>query len=98
VLTHVVGLIVGVAGLAQLGMPSGVWSAAAAIMLSLHFLSRWITPPADNVNMAHAVHPAFRPLVSTVNGFLAGIVAAFTPTFFLLERLLVLIFPQPSAG
>ena len=55
-LTHIGGLTVGVLGLRGLGWPRHAWLWSAAAMLALQELSRLVTPPAANVNLAFSVY------------------------------------------
>lgn len=53
--THLGGLALGVYGLKRLGLPRGIWWKALAAVVALQQLCRWITPPAENVNLAFAI-------------------------------------------
>ncbi|MCA9028421.1 MAG: hypothetical protein KDA86_24630 [Planctomycetaceae bacterium] len=56
-LTHVGGLAVGVLGLKAIGMRSNLWWKAILVLLVLLAISRWLTPPELNVNLAfHFFH------------------------------------------
>jgi hypothetical protein len=55
VLTHGVGLAAGAVGLRRLGLPAGAWWKALVALAIVHALSRVVTPPAENVNLAFAV-------------------------------------------
>jgi hypothetical protein len=59
VLPHVVGLGIALAGVRLLGMPRGAWWRALVAEMALSVLCRYATPPAANVNLAHAVWPGF---------------------------------------
>jgi hypothetical protein len=54
-LSHFGGLIAGFWGLRQLRFPSQTWWLAASGLLGLHLLSKLVTPPAENINLAFAI-------------------------------------------
>jgi len=54
-LTHVGGLVLGLAGVRKVGLPQGVWWKAAVALAALYLLSRWTTPQTENVNLAFRV-------------------------------------------
>ena len=58
-LTHVLGLVVGLVGVWRLGMPEGAWWKATLALLVLNQLCRWVTPVKANVNVAFAIHPGW---------------------------------------
>jgi hypothetical protein len=90
-LTHVGGLAAGLWGARRLGFPAGAWWRAVLGMIALLLLSRAVTPPAENVNLAFAVwtgweavfpsHPLYVLALLVTS---AGLFAAATP---LLRRL-----------
>lgn len=59
ILTHIGGPLIGLAGARKLGVPTGLWWKAVAALLPIVLLSRWVTPPAANINLAHAVYPGW---------------------------------------
>lgn len=67
-LTHVGGLAVGIGYARRDGFPRGCWLAALTGIAALHLLSGWVTPPAENINVAFRVHPSLQGIVP---GFLA---------------------------
>lgn len=78
ILTHGAGLGAGAFGLRRLGLPSGAWWKALVALVAVHALTRVVTPPAENVNLAFAVwtgwepwfpsHLAYIALLTTVSG------------------------------
>lgn len=56
VLTHVVGLVIGLIFVAARGMPAGAWWQALLALVALQQLCRRVTPERANVNIAFAVH------------------------------------------
>jgi hypothetical protein len=61
-LTHLVSLPLGVLTARALGVPRGTWWRATVALALLQALTRFVTPPALNVNLAHAIHPGWEPL------------------------------------
>lgn len=89
--SHVTGIALGLAGLRRLGLPRGTWLRAAAFLLGLHVLSRFVTPPAENVNLAFAVHASLSRVVRSHALYITGVTVAVTLGFRLLERALRLL-------
>jgi len=58
-LAHVGGLAVALVAMSQVGMDRTAWRWAFAWYLVIQLLSRFLTPPALNVNLAHAVQPGW---------------------------------------
>lgn len=58
-MTHVVGLAAGLVGLRRLGLPPGAWWKALLALAAMYALTRAVTPPAENVNLAFAVWPGW---------------------------------------
>lgn len=93
VLTHVGGLLLGLAGVRRLGLPRGAWWQAAASLYLLHLASRWVTPEAENINLAFRVwkgwesyFPSHRVyillLMAGTSGLFAGVELALRRTGF----------------
>ena len=55
VFTHLGGLLLGLAGVRLLGLPRGAWWQAVGCLYLLHLVSRWVTPEAENINLAYRV-------------------------------------------
>ena len=55
VFTHLGGLLLGLAGTRLLGLPGGAWWQAVVSLYLLHLASRWVTPEAENINLAFRV-------------------------------------------
>jgi hypothetical protein len=58
-LTHVGALVIGIAGVRLLGCPRGVWWKALTAYVALWAITRAVTPPQANVNLAFAVWPGW---------------------------------------
>jgi hypothetical protein len=54
-LIHIGSLIIGVAGVFRMGMPRFSWLHAILILGLVQFISRYITPAAENINLAFHV-------------------------------------------
>lgn len=87
-LTHVGGLIVGFWGLRQLGSPPPAGWLAAAGLLAVHLLSRAVTPPAENVNLAFAMWRGADRYFSSHTVYVSTLLAVSTATFAALNPLL----------
>jgi len=60
-LTHVGGLLLGWVGIRRLGLPRQLWWKASVPLALVHVLSRFLTPPQANVNLAFSIHPGWEP-------------------------------------
>jgi len=58
-LAHVGGLIVAIVALSRYGMDRNAWRWAFGWYLGIQLVSRFITAPALNVNLAHAIQPGW---------------------------------------
>jgi hypothetical protein len=58
-LAHVGGLVVAMIALRQYGMDRSSWRWAFGWYLVVQLASRFLTPPALNVNLAHAIQPGW---------------------------------------
>lgn len=67
--THVGGLVVGVLGVAELGWPKAAWLWATLGMLALQQLSRLVTPPAANVNLAFSIYSGWEKVYPSYRAF-----------------------------
>jgi hypothetical protein len=94
VLTHVGGLVVGLAGVWRMGLPSGVWWKALLALAVLQQLCRWLTPPEANVNVAFSVYPWMEPYFSSYPRYYVAMVVVFAPLYFLAEYALRKLVPQ----
>ena len=59
-LAHVGGILIGLIALKRVGMDSHGWLYALAWYFAVQVLSRFLTPPALNVNLAHAIDPGWQ--------------------------------------
>ncbi|MBI3890782.1 MAG: hypothetical protein HY303_04555 [Candidatus Wallbacteria bacterium] len=87
-LTHVGGLVTGLAGLRVMGVPDGTWWRAALGFLALIFASRWLTPPEANVNVAFRVWNGWERRFSSYSVYLSGLVSVHAAAFYGLEQAL----------
>jgi hypothetical protein len=93
-LTHIGGLAVGCYGLKAMGMPRQLWWKAIVGLLLLLGLSRWMTPPELNVNLAFHVYQKSDPFAGFHAASLAGLTFGSTLLFFIAERSLRRLFPE----
>jgi len=75
-LTHGGGLVVGFAGLCKLGLPRGAWWKATVALGALNLVCR-VTPPKQNINLAHAVYPGWEGVFPSHFVYLVGLLALF---------------------
>lgn len=97
-LTHIGGLLLGIWGVASLGMPIGAWWKAMFTFLVLQQISRWVTPTEANVNLAFPLwsNSAERSYPDSLWVFA---LACFNSLIFLgLEQLLHRWSPVPTSG
>ncbi|HOW43832.1 MAG TPA: hypothetical protein PK919_01540 [Candidatus Aminicenantes bacterium] len=87
-LTHVGGLSIGVCHARRAGFPRRSWLAALAGIAALHLLSGWVTPPAENINVAFRVHPSLQGIVPGFLAFRILMLAASAALFYAAELLI----------
>jgi hypothetical protein len=97
-LTHVGGLAVGAFGLTRLGMPRGSWLRAIVAFLVLQQLCRFVTPPAANINVAHAVWSGWEGVFPGYAAYQVALLAFGTAGFFAVEWLSRRALGQLAAG
>lgn len=86
VLTHAGGLVLAVLGLRAFGVPRGVWWQGVLAMIALQQVSRWTTPPALNVNLAHRVHAGWEATFPSYPVYWALLFALHGAAFYLAEK------------
>ncbi|HEY6121892.1 MAG TPA: hypothetical protein VIV66_18185 [Pyrinomonadaceae bacterium] len=59
-MAHVGGILIGLIALKRVGMDSHGWLYALVWYFAVQVLSRFLTPPALNVNLAHAIDPGWQ--------------------------------------
>ena len=84
-LTHLGGLLVGLWFARQAGFPRGSWLAALAGIAALHLLSGYVTPPAENINLAFRVHDGWERIFPDFRVYRIFLVAASAALFFTVE-------------
>jgi len=85
-LTHVGALAIGIYGVRLLGMPRGsAWKALAAYC-ALWLVTRLLTPPAANINLAFRVYPGWERLFPTYPIYCAVLLATAATIFAVGER------------
>lgn len=77
VLTHGGGLLLGLLGARRLGVPKGLWWKSIVGLVPVYLASRWLTPAASNVNLAHHVYPGFESVFPSYPVYLVALVALF---------------------
>lgn len=97
-LTHVLGLAIGIAFVVARGMPAGVWWQAILGMIALQLMTRWTTPATENVNLAFSVHRGWEGWFRSYAWYWATLTVVFAITFVASEWLLRLIFGETPRG
>jgi len=93
VLAHVGGLAVALIALNQVGMDRTTWRWAFGWYLVIQLLSRFLTAPALNVNLAHAVQPGWERVFQSYWSFWLVLTAATVVSVWLSGILLWSIWP-----
>lgn len=85
-LTHLGGLLIGICHGKRVGFPRHSWLAALAGIAALHVLSGYITPPAENINVAFRVHGSLKGVFPDFQVYRLFLLAAIAALFYALER------------
>ena len=93
-LAHVGGLAVALVALSQVGMDRTAWRWAFGWYLVIQLLSRFLTAPGLNVNLAHAVQPGWDRAFHAYWSFWLVLTAAAILTLWLSGLLLWSIWPS----
>ncbi len=87
-LPHVLCPVVAALAVREMGLPRRAWLKATGAMLALYALTRALTPPAQNVNLAHRVWSGWEATFPRYDQYFALVVGAAALTFFAAERAL----------
>jgi hypothetical protein len=68
-------------------MPRHVWWRATLAFAALQVVCRFVTPPAPNVNVAHAVWAGFESVFPSYPLYVALLLAALAASFLAVEKL-----------
>jgi len=88
ILTHLGGLAIGAWGVRRLGFPAYAALPAVAGLLALNLVSRQVTPPAENVNLAFAVWHGWEGYFPSHPLYIATLLAGSAVAFALLTPVL----------
>jgi hypothetical protein len=91
VLTHVGALVIGLIGVRRLGLPRGAAIKATAAFVPLWALTRVVTPPWANVNVAFSVYQGWQAWFASYPPYFAMLIAFGLVTFVVAEQLLALV-------
>lgn len=91
ILTHVGGTAVAAFAVAGLGMPRGTWYRAVAAAAVIVAITRLVTSPEHNVNLAFAVREGWEARFSSHLPYLGLLFAVAATVFFGIERGVMLI-------
>lgn len=84
-LTHLGGLVCGLAGVRSLGLPRGTWLRALAALFALGALSHLVTPRRANVNLAHAVWSGWETVFPSYGVYAVAVLSGSAAAFLLTE-------------
>jgi hypothetical protein len=93
-LAHVGGLIVGMIALKHVGMDRGSWLYAMMWYFAVQLVSRVITPPAMNVNLAHNIDPGWQSTFASYWKFWIVLTIAVAGVLWLLSFLFRALWPS----
>jgi hypothetical protein len=96
-LAHVGGIVVGILALKKVGMDSTAWLYALGWYFFAQLVSRFLTEPSLNVNVAHAVDPGWQLTFSSYWKFWLVLTSAVAIVLWLLGLILWKIFPVPRS-
>jgi hypothetical protein len=85
-LTHVFGLVAGVYGVRQMGMPAQSWWKAVLFCVALVVICRWSTPASANVNVAFAVRGSANAWFASYAWYLVVLGLSLTASLFVAEQ------------
>jgi len=94
-LAHVGGMIVGSIALKRVGMDARAWLYALVWYFSVQLLSRFLTAPSLNVNIAHTIDPGWQLTFNSYWKFWLVLTATTALVLWLLGLILRKIFPIP---
>jgi hypothetical protein len=80
-LTHLAGLVLGFLGVGALGLPDGAWWKALGALAALVVVTRWMTPPSENVNLAFRVWPGWERWFPSHGAYLLFLACLSAATF-----------------
>ncbi len=96
-LAHVGGIIIAILALKRVGMDLTAWLYAVGWYLVAQVLSRFLTAPALNVNVAHAIDPGWQLTFNSYWKFWLVLTSAVAIALWLLDLILWKIFPVRTA-
>jgi hypothetical protein len=91
--THLGGLVVGLAALRQIGFGQTTWHYALAWYLLMQLVCRWWTAPEMNINIAHSVYRGWEGIFPRYPLYWVLITIGAAASLWFLERLLIHFFP-----
>ncbi|HZS68318.1 MAG TPA: hypothetical protein VFA72_14475 [Burkholderiales bacterium] len=88
--SHLGGLAVGIYAASRLRLSSNPWLGALALFIALQQVCRWWTPPALNVNLAHAAYTGWEGVFGSYAMYWLATTLAAGACLWALGRLLVI--------
>lgn len=86
-LTHWGGLLCAAIAVRRLGWPRHAWMYATGGFVALQLVSRQLTPPSANVNVAHAIYPVWAGVYSSYATFWLSSFVQTAGAYYVLDRL-----------
>jgi len=93
-LTHWLGLLMGLLGVLRLGWPPRAWLHATLWLIVLQFICRVITPASANVNVAHTVYAVYQRVYPSYAWFWLASLVQTAGAYFVLDRIFARIFAR----
>lgn len=95
-LTHILGLAIGVIGLRRLGFPRGTWLVAGVAVLGLQEITRLLTPERSNVNVVFAMYGGAERIFSSHLAYRGSLIALAFVLFGVVEVAARRLIPAPA--
>jgi hypothetical protein len=93
ILIHLGGPLLGALALPSFGWQRGTWQLAWLASLAVWTLARLLTPPGANVNLAFRVWPGWESMFPSHAAYVLILLGAAALVFYLLERLILALYP-----
>jgi hypothetical protein len=95
-LTHLGALVLGLYATAKTGVPRHTWIVATVALIGVMLVTRALTPPELNINLAHAVWGGWEDTFPRYDVYFAVVVSGFAATFFTVERIFIHLASAPQ--
>jgi len=86
--THIGGLAIGLYGVRRMGIPPSTWWKAVVALVALILVSRLVTPPRANVNVAFSIYAGWEEVYPSYPVYISTMIVLAAGCFLLFEYLL----------